>query len=215
MKMRLPYGFTQSSTGEVDIDKQHADVVKLIYNRYLSGDSLGVIGELLFQQRISSPSEKPRWTRAAIDKLLSNSKYRAQIISFEQFIAVQFEKDKRTNLDYDRAGHSRKSNRYHSKNVLSGLLVCAECGANYRRITPSNGAVIWRCGNRVEHGKAICREALTIKEEDIIAYIRDTLKLEAFDPQAVKEAIESIAITKCGDYIIEGSKSQLAYSSCL
>jgi hypothetical protein len=36
-----------------------------------------------------------------------------------------------------------------SERICSGLLICAECGANYRRITRDSGEVVWRCANRV------------------------------------------------------------------
>nr|WP_279287533.1 zinc ribbon domain-containing protein [Flintibacter hominis] len=38
---------------------------------------------------------------------------------------------------------------------MSGLLVCAECGHNYRRITRPSGEIVWRCASRVEHGKKV------------------------------------------------------------
>lgn len=44
----------------------------------------------------------------------------------------------------------RKATRNNSQNVLSGLLVCSDCGVNYRRITRASGEVVWRRADKVE-----------------------------------------------------------------
>ena len=89
-------------------------------------------------------------------------RYIGYIISFDDFFLVQGEKGKRSNIDEDTG--KRKAARYSSQNVLSGILVCAECGANYRRITRPSGEVVWRCASRVEHGKRVCRHSSSIAE---------------------------------------------------
>jgi hypothetical protein len=67
--------------------------------------------------------------------MLSSLKYIPLIISLELYTAVQFEKAERSNQEFNNDGNmQRKATRYNSKNVLSGLLVCSECGANYRRL---------------------------------------------------------------------------------
>lgn len=58
---------------EFIICKEKAEVVRMIFDCYLSGASLGKIADILSEKRITSPIGKERWTRAAIDKLLSNA----------------------------------------------------------------------------------------------------------------------------------------------
>lgn len=194
--MILLYGFLKTFSGEININQSQAKVVQMIYQQYLSGDSLGKISELLLEKQIPSASGKDRWTRAAIDKLLSNSKYVPHIISLEQFCAVQIEKANRSNIDYDKADTPRKAIRYSSQNVLSGLFVCSECGANYRRITRGSGEVVWRCANRVEYGKEICHHSPTISEAAIIDYLCEALNMKKYDPNVVKESIDTVLINK-------------------
>ena len=91
----------------------------------------------------------------------------SHIIDFGSFFMAQDEKGKRSNIDEDTG--KRKAARYSSQNVLSGLLDCEECGANYRRITRPSGEIVWRCANRVEHGKRICKHSPSILEECIKA----------------------------------------------
>ena len=95
------------------ICQEKAEVIRMIFDYYLSGASLGKVADMLSDKRIPSPTGKERWTRAAIDKLLSNAKY-IPIVGTEAYMNVQFEKEHRCNIDYDKAGNPRKSTRYQS-----------------------------------------------------------------------------------------------------
>lgn len=192
--MIMPYGFLNTCSGEINTNQSQAKVVQLIYQQYLTGDSLGEISKMLLEKQIPSPSDNVQLTRAAIDKLLSNSKYVSSIISLEQFCTVQIEKANRSNIDYDKANTPRKTTRYSSQNVLSGLFVCAECGANFRRITRGSGEVVWRCANRVEYGKKICNHSPTISEAAIIDFLCKVLNMEKYDPNIVKESLNAVLI---------------------
>lgn len=188
----IPFGFIKAPNGNICVEPKQSDIVNQIYQRYLQGESLGGIADFLFHQDIVTPTGQERWTRPAISKLLSNSKYIGYIISFEDYFAVQVEKGSRSNLDED--SNKRKITRYSSQNVLSGLLVCAECGANYRRITKPSGEVVWRCANKVEHGKQICKSSPTVSDERIKSIICALLSIENYDEEKVEASIESILI---------------------
>lgn len=144
--MKLLYGYTQNQDQKIVINQTQATTVKLIYHLYLQGKSLGGIIEYLKQSNTLSPTGKTEWTRATVDNILFNKKYVPCIISLEQFIAIQFEKDKRTNLQ---PNDKRKTVRYNSQNVLSGLLICGDCGRNYHRITRSSGVSFLKLGFRL------------------------------------------------------------------
>ena len=150
------------------INKQQVETLTMIFKQYLRGNSLAQIVALLSAKKIPSPSGNTQWTRATIDKLLSNEKYVPQDMQ-------------------------RKATRYNSQNVLSGLLVCAECGANYRRITSSSGKVAWRCVSRVEHGKELCRHSPTISEAMAANYICEALGTSELDPQSVRKSLNTIS----------------------
>ncbi len=110
--MRIPYGY-KLVNGEVTIDNEKAVVVRSIFAYYLAGASLGKVVDMLFAKDISSPTGKPMWTRAAVDKLLGNAKY-IPMVGLTTYMDVQFEKDCRCNIDYDHASHPRRANRYQS-----------------------------------------------------------------------------------------------------
>lgn len=179
-----------------EIIPEQAAIVQEIYRQYLSGKSLGGIADFLFDKDIPSPSGKERWGRSVLDAMLSNSKYLNGIVNFEDYFAVQVEKGKRSNIDED--SNKRKATQYYSKDVLSGLLVCEECGAVYWRITRPSGEIVWRCSNKVKDGKRICQHAPSILEDDLKQAICGILDIPEFDPQAVKEHLECVRIASDG-----------------
>lgn len=177
---KVCYGYSKAPDGNLTTNKQEAEIVRFMFNRYLAGDSLGKIVDALADQKIMSPSGKDKWSRKVIDTLLSNEKYIGEvllqktvvqngqqikntdtnlqfllaghhptIVSKELFEEAQAEKARRSNLVETEQGSQRKATKYNSGNVLSGLLICAECGSPYRRITRSGREVVWRCANRV------------------------------------------------------------------
>lgn len=115
--MRIPYGFNLTANSTLEINEKEADVVRTIFSYYLAGASLGKVVDMLCMKQIPSPTGKVRWTRAAVDHLLSNGKYIA-VVGLESFMDVQFEKSARCNIDYDRANAPRKPTRYVSPVML-------------------------------------------------------------------------------------------------
>ena len=113
--MKLPYGYVLIGN-EVTIHEENANVVRSIFEYYLAGASLGKIVDMLFAKGILSPTGNLKWTRAAVDKLLANAKY-IPIIGMETYMDVQFERGRRCNVDYDKAGHPRKAVRYRSPSL--------------------------------------------------------------------------------------------------
>lgn len=96
--------------------EEKADVIRNIFEYYLAGASLGKIVDTLFTKGIASPTGNTKWSRAAVDKLLANKKY-IPIVGVDVYMDTQFEKDHRCNMDYDKAGHPRKSTRYLSPSI--------------------------------------------------------------------------------------------------
>ena len=116
---RKCYGFKHDKDGHLVIDEENAKNVKLIFNLYLSGQSVvGIIKELE-KRKILSPTGKAKWCKSTIDVMLSNEKYTGDvellksgksevhylasgnnpaIISKEMFEAVQIEKKRRSNI---------------------------------------------------------------------------------------------------------------------
>ena len=113
--MKLPYGYVLDGE-RIVIHEERADTVRSIFEYYLAGASLGKIVDMLFAKGILSPTGNPKWTRAAVDKLLANKKY-IPIVGVNGYMDAQFEKERRRNVNYDKAGHPRRSTRYQSPSI--------------------------------------------------------------------------------------------------
>ena len=133
---RKCYGYKHDEDGHLVIDEEKAKNVKLIYDLYLSGQSVvGIIKELA-KRKILSPTGKTKWCKRTIDVMLSNEKYTGDvkllkssksevhylasgshpaIISKEAFETVQMEKGRRSNVVKEGNGVRKKKKKYSSK----------------------------------------------------------------------------------------------------
>ena len=58
-------------------------------------------------------------------------------------------------------------NQSYRRNYFTGLLLCGDCGQEYRRVTWSrNGKkkIVWRCSNRLTNGTKNCKKSETLEE---------------------------------------------------
>lgn len=115
---------------------------------------------------------------------------------------MQAEKARRSNLDTTESGSQRKCTKYNSGYVLSGLLICGECGSPYPRITRSGGEVVWHCVNRVEHGKVYCKDSVTVTDTAMKELLRRELDMPNFDKQIVHNSVKSIIVGHDGSFDI-------------
>ena len=90
------------------------------------------------------------------------------IIPKELFYRVQEELARRASMNKSEV--TRKKNqksKFSSEYALTGLLLCGDCGQEYRRVTWSrNGKkkIVWRCSNRLTNGTKHCKKSETLEE---------------------------------------------------
>ena len=92
------------------------------------------------------------------------------IIDRATFQRVQEELARRSSLRRTSSKAKTEQGKHSGKYVLSGLLVCSECGNPYRRVTwmpTGEERYVWRCINRLEHGKRICKHFATLEELEL------------------------------------------------
>ncbi|MBR4060521.1 MAG: recombinase family protein [Lachnospiraceae bacterium] len=112
------------------------------------------------------------------------------IIPKELFYRVQEELARRSSMN--KAGVTKKKDqksRFSSEYALTGLLLCGECGQEYRRVTwARNGKkkIVWRCNNRLANGTKYCKNSETLEEGAL--------------NRAVMEAINKITCNN-GDFV--------------
>ena len=133
---RKCYGYDKDKNGNLVINEEQAEVVKLIFDLYLGGKSVLGIVKGLKDRNIKSPTDKDNWSKRSVEEMLSNEKYigisvvnvggeegqiyklnnsHLVIISKEIFDTVQEEKQKRSNVIVDENGTHRSNKKYSSK----------------------------------------------------------------------------------------------------
>lgn len=113
------------------------------------------------------------------------------------FNMVQQEKKSRSNVSSVKNKTVRKKNRY-SDDLISGKIFCGECGASYRRgtrQTKKENELFWRYANRIEHGNRICKNSITVSNDEIEKAIADKLLLYKYDEEVVKQHLNIIEIS--------------------
>ena len=229
---------------EYEIVEEEAEIIRMVFRNYLAGDSVRQIADALNAEgymtrkgngfkpnSILNILANEKYTGNAIlgktfkPDVLSKHRVKNEgqapsyyvenshpaIISQELFDMVQAEKERRKNL---RSTAKTGRGKYSRKYVLSGLLVCTNCGAKFRRNgrTVASGEFIptWVCITHQKDHQA-CRMR-PLKEKDIYAaYERAVKRLlgETDDlMEIVKHAtLESMNIEKPED--IEEIRSAL------
>ena len=74
------YGFRKGQEGAVEIDEEKAKVIRQIARWFLDGDSLHAIADKLAQRHIPSPKGKDTWSTATVRSILSNEKYKGDVL---------------------------------------------------------------------------------------------------------------------------------------
>lgn len=72
---RKCFGYIQGETGELVINEEQAVVVRRIFDLYLRGYSVGMIIKELSCTNTKSPQGKDKWSKRAIQTMLTNEKY--------------------------------------------------------------------------------------------------------------------------------------------
>lgn len=133
---RKCYGYNKDKNGELVINEEQAEVVRLIFDLYLKGESVGGIIKELEDRNIKSPKGKEKWPKHTLEELLKSEKYigiatvkiggkngyiyklnnaHPSIISKEMFDTAQEANLNRSNLEQTEDGPKRKKTKYSSK----------------------------------------------------------------------------------------------------
>ena len=69
-------GYRRGADNQPEIDPEQAEIVRLIFDRYLAGDSLTTIKRFLESRSYPSPTGKSTWSVTTIHSILTNEKYK-------------------------------------------------------------------------------------------------------------------------------------------
>lgn len=204
--IKRTFGYEKGTDKNLHIIPEEAEFVRMIYKKYLEGQSLNGIANLLTKMKVKTIRGNTRWSDSSIRVILTNEKYIGDAVAQKTFTADYLLKDRRKNkgelpqyyvqdlhepiiskeLYYlvqqemkRRACLKKKSmeggteeleGKYSGKFALSKILICGECGSEYRRQTSRKSGkekAVWRCENRLRNGIRYCRHSPTLEEESI------------------------------------------------
>ncbi len=192
-------GYDKDEDGHLVINPEQAEIVKRIFREYLEGASCQQIARGLERDGVLTARGNKRWHDSAIRRILENEKYMGDallqktytvdflnkkrsknngdipqyyveddheaIIPKELFMKAQEEMAWRGS-QVDCKGRKRG---FSSNHCFTGLICCAECGEQFRRIHWNNRgckSVVWRCITRLDSsGDQMSLLVLVIAEE--------------------------------------------------
>jgi DNA invertase Pin-like site-specific DNA recombinase len=168
--------------GKLTINEDEAKIVRLIFDLYLEGNGVSLVGKELERRGIPLPQGGTRWESPSIMRILKNPKY-AGILKQKKTITTNYLSHKRkinrgeeayitiennhvpiiSKEIFDRTQKeivrrranvkSRHSNRY----VWSGKIECAYCESRFDRRYNSKKAdlkyAFWQCSESARYGK--------------------------------------------------------------
>lgn len=116
------YGYVLREDGIPDIDSEKANVVRLIFERYVAGDSLRMITYRLNNAGILNPSGEPEWKSATIRSILMNEKYCGDVLGQKTFKegVIRGESSEEYRATPTGAGTEQSPRNYQPGTVLCG-----------------------------------------------------------------------------------------------
>ena len=159
-----------------------------------------IMGDVLLQKTFTADYlTKRRVKNAGQQKQYYVKNHHEAVIPKSVYYKIQEEIARRSSL---RKAGTRKGKTgqgvYSSKYALTGIMVCNECGAHYRRTTwakKGKKAIVWRCINRLEHGTKRCHESSTLKEDAI--------------QEAIMKKLHSLSVDQEEEMFLKGVKEDI------
>ena len=147
-------GYRKGADGNPEIDEEQAETVKIIYDRFLAGDSLKQIAEKLQNEKRLSPSGKSEWSTATIRSILSNEKYKGDAIINKTFTVDCLTKEIRKN--------NGERPKYYIENNHPAIIDAETFGRVQEELARRIGKKkVKEIGTKTEQGKYSSKYALT------------------------------------------------------
>lgn len=147
-------GYRRGADGKPEIDPEEAEIIKLIYERFLAGDSLGGIIECLAERAIPSPGGKERWTYSTIRSILFNERYKGDAIINKTYVVDCLSKKVKLN--------NGERPKYYVENNHPAIIDAATFGRVQEELARRSGKrKVKQVGTKTEQGKYSSKYALT------------------------------------------------------
>ena len=171
---KTPFGYMVQG-GEAVPCPAEADAVQSIFAHYLAGTSYCKIAEEMSKGSIPYHRHTNQWNKHMVKRILENGKYLGtdvypQLISDEEFLAVQLQREDKTDYAPCPAG----------LRPIREKAVCAVCGGRLTRDTKSHGRPRWVCPD--------CGAIIHISDETVQRQVSQRLRQLADTPDLLTPA---------------------------
>ena len=211
------YGY-RINKGEVEIDPEQADIVRMIFQDYISGMGGGQIAKKL--RVLGVPCLNGGiWNGERIVSMIKNEKYSGNALLQKTFVIDHLSKKEVWNKGRlrqyfaegthpaiidgatfemaqetmeQRRRRFRTSHDDQKRYPFSGMIRCGNCGKSYKRRT-NNGIISWQCATFLMEKKSAC-SAKQIPEATLMKASAEALGLPDFDATTFKAQVEEIRV---------------------
>lgn len=182
----IPFGY-KFENGIIVVEESTSDIVKEIFDRYLAGDSMLTISELLNKLHVEYRPGITGWNKARIKRILENKKY----LGDEDFPRI-IDEDIAIRADEMRDVRNKQKNVNKDDLIynLNAKTICPCCGTVMKRRfnphTKIHGR--WKC-QRNE-----CRKLVAIPDETMLTEITEILEYLSEYPKRIQCPAEDNSI---------------------
>ena len=214
--LRFLFGYNIEK-GKILINPEQAAIVREIFARVISGETLGNISRDLNSRGITG-ALGGRWEAHHIKNIITNEKYTGNAILQKRYRNNHIDKKEVINdgqLDkyYVKDTHSPiideetfnkaqlalkeidevfSKRKKPSKSIFTGKIICGKCGKAFKRITTKKSHA-WNCSTFLTKGKETCK-ARAIPEDILKEKISEVLGTAEFDENAFLLSIDHIEV---------------------
>lgn len=147
-------GYRKGENGYPEIIPEEAEIIKMIYDQFLAGDSFIEICRSLEEQGIPSPGGKATWQRSTIQSILSNEKYKGDAIINKTYIENCINKRVKVN--------NGERIKYYVENNHPAIIDAGTFGRVQEELARRSGKKkVKQIGTKTEQGKYSSKYALT------------------------------------------------------
>ena len=155
----IPYGYSYEN-GRIVINDSEAEIVRDIFERYTSGDSLGNIADYLTEQRVPYTEKSLVWDKAKIRRMIEDQRYSGD--KLYEPIVDSVAQESALGIKRDRLGRSERV-LCDETVFLKGRIKCGICGSTMcRRVSRQKKLESWTCYNDD------CRLHMRISDRELI-----------------------------------------------
>lgn len=147
-------GYRKGADGNPEVVPEEAEIVKAIYNNFLSGDSLVGIARKLEQSESPTPDGKKKWHSSTVRSILSNEKYAGDVIINKTYIEDCISKKTKIN--------NGERTKYYIENHHAAIIDKATFARAQEELAKRNSkSKVKQIGTKTSSGKYSSMYALT------------------------------------------------------